>query len=93
MCPWAQPSQQSYPLSGTCAGDPPTTKAISKNPYENENLNRFYGDSAIDFYNGVLKKGEDFVTKVVNFDEETHKNLSRKISSELFGYCIPYESD
>ena len=67
-------------------------KAISKNPYENENLNRFYGDSAIDFYNGVLKKGEDFVTKVVNFDEETHKNLSRKISSELFGYCIPYES-
>ena len=52
-----------------------------------------YGDSYTDFIKGVLSKGEEFVTKVVNFDEETHRSLNRGMQNELFGYCIPYVTD
>lgn len=68
-------------------------KAIRENPYNNEDIEDLYGDSYTDFIEGVLSKGEDFIKKVVTFDEETHKKLSYKISNELFGYCIPYNND
>lgn len=68
-------------------------KAIRENPYNNEYIENLYGDSYTDFVEGILSKGEDFIKKVVTFDEETHKKLSYKISNELFGYCIPYNND
>lgn len=67
--------------------------AISKNPYENKTIEELYGDSKTDFIKGVLSKGEEFVTKFVTFDEDTHKSIDYNISNELFGYCIPYEMD
>lgn len=68
-------------------------KAIRENPYNNKDIENLYGDSYTDFIEGVLSKGEDFIKKVITFDEETHKKLSYKISNEFFGYCIPYSND